>query len=1476
MKKILLTLLLLTTCLASAYSQGLRKFSPNKEAYLREVQEYLDDENKLDKEEVLLPLIDSFALIWNSTDFTAEEAKLVYAVSDNYSRKRITEFESWQHFFKVLVHFEVNEKEGATLAFLQDLEELSRRPSRESRQYLQTIYELLYNNILFTDGRLRWEAFGLVPKVSFSPSPTFTFTETDLVGFFKNDSTLIEQTNLIYTPRDYQVKGSGGTTYFTRAGLSADSARVELQSYNLNVTKADFKADSATLMAKMYFDKPVLGLFTEKLTSQSGDAESAVFPRFRSYANNLRVENLLPHATFIGGFTLVGARFYGSGTDSAKATLEFKYQDTIFIRAKSERFLLSADKVYSQDVETSIYLKKDSIYHPKLTLRYLPLRAEVSLLRDDKGMGAAAFSNNYHNIDMAFDLFRWKIGSPLVDIGNMNIGGGEKPVVFESNNYFRESRFNDLQGMNTRNPILHLKDLSEATGNSREFTTKEVARHMRMDESNAHIFLMNMSVAGFVEYKVEQRVALLNDKIFNYYLNMRGVRDFDVIQFVSKVGEGNNAQMSLEDFSLRVEGIEAIALSDSQKVGLFPYGQKLTMYKGLDFDFNGRITAGRFNYWGNEFKFTYDEFMIAMTDIDSMRFNVISFEPNSLGQKYLVTCKTVLQDLNGELLIDKPNNKSGKVVYPDYPIFRSAKDSYIYYDKPSIFSSVYNRETFFVQLEPFEIDSLDNTSTSGLTFDGTFTSASIFPDLNQAISVQPDYSLGFTTETPPAGLSAYGGKGKFTSILKLSNEGLIGDGRIDYLNSVAISDEFFFFPDSTNGLALNYEIDEKTGGAGNPHVTNTNVDLHWEPYNDVLYTTSKQSSFAMYDAIGMRGTGTLAHSPSALNGKGLMEFLEAETRAKDYTFRHRKFTSPELAFRVRANPDVDWGFEIKKAKGEVDFDRERGFFDLKDSADYFSFLANQYICYMNFADWVIPEKAIKVKKKGGGAALSEMISVKTQVDSLRFMAEYAKFYLEKDLLEGFKIPEIRVADAWLFPDTGYVAIDTAARMRTLTNAAITASVDNEFHKFFGGTLNIQGAQNFTGAADYEYLDQDGTPWPIYFKEIKVDTGTTVGFAQIEQKDAFYLSPYFAYYGNVRFKASRKELAFRGYTHIESSCESISTNWFNFNSLIDPNSILIDLPEIDPDDKTKMLANGIFLAADTVSGYAAFLSQEVSAADKQMFFANGVLFYDESESSYVITSRARISNSSAPDNYLRLSTLDCTMYGEGEMSLGDGKSQMEIKSFGTINYDLETDEMKLDLVIGLDFFFSDKLQERMAQIILENAEAEGVNLTSPTFKSFVNFSLPADESQEFYKDVKDYGAPEKLPKELESTILFGQTTINWTTESRSFLSSGKIGVSAFGDELVNTQVDGFFEIQRKRNGDEIYMLLDIDRSTFIYIEYKRNMMGIYSSDEKLMTLLKEMDLDARRNEESGKPPFTFTISTKGKMNRFIRRFDNFDE
>lgn len=1471
-KIVLLGILLLAGGWTSLQAQ-LTNFPKDKEAYLSKLRGYLEDENKKDiEDETLDSLFIAFEPVWMDPKLEEEEVGLVVEISNNMVRKRITAYPSWRYLLELVQQLQLREEKGSLQPFLENLKPLTQESARQIRRYLENIHGAFYEQRLFSDGRLTWEVLEGQGSYGYAEEPYFQYEEAELWGFQRGDSTLIGAADFRYYPRSYRIEGSSGKAFFTRAGYSRDSAYVEFDQFSLDLQKGDYEVDSARLHFLQYLDEPVWGNFSEKLTTQR-QAGEAVFPRFRSMPNRVKIDKLPGEVEFLGGISVIGSKFYGSGNDSSKAELLYYYQDTLLVRGRAERFRIEPDMLYSTAVETSIYLDEDSIYHPKLTMRFLPKKEQFMLIREDEGMGMAPFSNSFHNVQMKFQSINWTIGSPLMELSNLNMGGAEAPAVFESQNYYRDRRWREIEGMG-RSPILILRELSRQNNDRRKFTTQELARHIHSDESSAHRFLMNMAIYGFVDYRTGQREAVLKDKIFDYFYNARGIRDYDVIQFVSRVEKGANAALSLENNDLDVNGIERIALSDSQKVGLFPAGKKITLQEDLDFNFDGRIKAGRFNYWGEQFKFSYDDFMMNMTEIDSMRFKVLSFESNSLGQRELVDVKTVLQDLTGELLIDKPNNKSGKENYSHYPIFRCGTNSYIYYDKPSTFGGVYDREEFFVELEPFEIDSLDNISTRGLTFDGTFTSAGIFPDMDQTIKVQRDYSLGFQTETPPEGLSAYGGKGTFNQTITLSNVGLRGNGSIDYLQSTAVGDTFFFFPDSTNGLAHQYHIDEKTGGAGsNPPVEGQEVEVHWEPYNDVFYTRSTESPFAMYGDLGMRGTGQLAYGPDGLGGRGLMEFLNAETRSQDYEFQHRKVLSPKLAFRVRARPSVDWGFGLENATAEIDFDAQRGYFTLNDSAEYLEFTANQYISAMDHAEWLIPEKAIETQMQGG-RELAPMISTRSDQDSLRFQAQRSKFYLERNLLEAFEVPEIRVADASIYPDTGYVAIDSAAAMRTLTNAALTASVKNQYHQLYGGTLDISSRHEFTGNADYEYVDKDGTPWPIHFKDVHADTGTTVGFGQVSKEDGLYLSPNFAYHGNVRLNAKERFLYFNGATHIESDCPALSTNWFKFKSRIDPRNIQIELPEVEADDKTKTLANGIYLASDTVSGFAAFLSQEVSPNDRQMFFANGLLFYDEAQNSYIIAPREKIENEKAPLNKLRFDNNQCLMYGEGEMSLGESNSQMEIHSFGTVEYDLSRDEMKLDLVAGLRFPFSDDLQERMSTLFLDYGGSEGIDLTRPAFRTFVRHHLDPEDQEDFYAAVNTYGAPEELPKSMRYTFLLGRLSLFWSPESVSFRTEEKVGVASLDKYFVNVLSPGSFELKRSRRGDELYALLDIDRSTYIYLEYRRNILGIYSSDEELMNQLKEMKLKNRRHTEKGMSPFTFMISTRGKMNRFIRRMGQF--
>jgi hypothetical protein len=216
----------------------------------------------------------------------------------------------------------------------------------------------------------------------------------------------------------------------------------------------------------------------------------------------------------------------------------------------------------------------------------------------------------------------------------------------------------------------------------------ELIYALRMAKEEGERFLFEMSIQGFAEFDVDKQTISLTDRLFEYLLNWTGERDYDVIQFISRIGQGSNAQISLLNYDMDIAGVGRIAVSDSQQVNLYPRGGRITMKKDVDFIFDGRINAGLFNYWGQGYSFDYQGFRIDMPQIDSMRFKVREFNPPPGERAALVDVQTVLQDLQGQLLIDQPNNKSSREFYPEYPIFQALNSSFVYYDDRRIHNGI--------------------------------------------------------------------------------------------------------------------------------------------------------------------------------------------------------------------------------------------------------------------------------------------------------------------------------------------------------------------------------------------------------------------------------------------------------------------------------------------------------------------------------------------------------------------------------------------------------------------------------------------------------------------------------------------------------------------------------------------------------------------------------------------------------------------
>ena len=378
-------------------------------------------------------------------------------------------------------------------------------------------------------------------------------------------------------------------------------------------------------------------------------------------------------------------------------------------------------------------------------------------------------------------------------------GSTDISAHFDSFDFFDKNIYDQLTGMGL-NPLVQINNFSNQYG-STTFPVADLASFMRSTKSDRLEFMLfNLTTKGFVDFDVDRQLVTIKTKLYNYIESRKGERDFDVI--VINSDNKKNAQLNLLSLDLTINGVKKIALSNAQFVRIYPDKEVITVKKNRDMVFSGIINSGRTEYFGNEFSFNYDEFKINLIQCDSMRLRAINEESSGGNQIRLLS---TIENLKGDILIDLPTNKCGlDTSSHDYPLLSTTEKSYVYYDKSTIQGGLYKRDSFLFIIEPFNMDSLDDFTNEGINFPGLFKSAGIFPDFEEELTLQEDYSLGFKRETPSDGFNIYGVIANYNNKIKLSNKGLQGEGSISYLTSIAESEEITFYPDSVTAIAHNY------------------------------------------------------------------------------------------------------------------------------------------------------------------------------------------------------------------------------------------------------------------------------------------------------------------------------------------------------------------------------------------------------------------------------------------------------------------------------------------------------------------------------------------------------------------------------------------------------------------------------------------------------------------------------------------------
>lgn len=1457
-------------------AQKTPQFANDTGKFVRELAVYMYDNtvNKLQAEEFMK----AFDKMWRENRVAGYFKEVSIRTSNAMLAKRMKPHPYFYSYFNTLLGAIEAEKPAEIFENWQETVDkiMKAKTNHGIQEFLEMSENIFRDHAFYKTPSYTYYSVEPNFKFQYDTIPKVVFNDIVLVGVNpRGDSIAVENTSGTFYPSWGVFQGKGGKVSWARCGLD-ENVFATLKRFRIDCKTGNYTSDSATFVGKQFFDKPQLGKLSDRVITEAGEK---TFPRFDSYSKRLVVKNIYPDVDYDGGFGMRGPKFVGSGGGGNPARIIFKRNNQKFLEISARAFGMSKDKIVANPGVVKFFLDKDTIFHPGLGFTYMVEKRQVTIFRGDDGLQKTPFTDSYHKYDIYIEQIIWNIDDPLMSF-NFLPGNLQGEAFFESFDFYTREKSESIKGMEKISPITRMIEYYEANGKPESFTVVDLAKYIKFLAVDLRPIIFKMAIFGLINYEPETDIIRVRQRLFDYAENARHKHDHDVITIHSVYPGKDNATMNLLNYDITVRGVKTVLMSDTQKVWIFPNNNEMVLKKNRQMDFSGVVSSGKFEFIGKDFIFDYDAFKIKMKTVDSIRI-FVQTEPDANGNYTYKKVQTLIENVNGELRIDAPKNKSGWGKAPTFPSFQSFKESYTFYDRRQTFKGVYGRDKFYFKLDPFNIDSLDNFRNERLRFDGTFSSAGIFPDFREKLTLQKDYSLGFIRQTPEGGFPIYGGKGKFNQEIRLSNKGLRGGGDFDFSSSHSVIPDIVFFPDSATGVAKTYDVKE----GDNPEFPKTHGDtvmLRFHPYRELLQARDLRSPFTMYKEEA-KFHGRLDLNNEKLTGNGKVDFEKAGLKSGNILFVKRRFFADTAQFALKAFQEEGFTFSTVNVNAKIDFDKREGEFITNGAGSYVKFDKNQYIAYMDRFRWFMDaedielgdtQKKIDTDASETGLDLEgpQFISVHPKQDSLRFNAPGAKYNLRKFIIKCKNVPFINVADARVFPYNGDVTLYKNAVMDTLENSTILANTVTKFHNIRNATTNIFGRYSYLAKGDYQYVDENDKPYTIHFAVIKPDTGgQTISEGEIPERANFKFNDHFSFAGKVYLQAQQQFLTFDGGTRIVHKCGKIGKSYLKFKGEINPREILIPIPEKAVDMIGAPVGTGMFYNADTNMVYSSFLSLQGARSSKDVIEAHGLLTYDKENMLYEISNKEKLEEMSLPGNYVSLNTENCNISSEGVFKISEDLGQIKLKCVGNAQHSTVNDSVNFNLMMVIDFFFDNGSIKKMAKDFeLYLASLSATPFEGDLFNHGLIELLGKERGDRALSELNLYGNYKKFPDELEKNLVLNDVKMTYNKQAKAYLSEGQIGIGNIQRTEIFRYVTGAVMITKKRGKDVLDIYLEADGNTWYYFNYFNGTMLAFSGNDQFNNGIKEMKGKNKKMEVDKGPSYRFDLTNMKKKDDFLRK------
>ncbi len=1450
------------------------------------MKQYLSTVSK-ERQKEATEMLEEFSEFWttaidyeNQLGFIEEANALV-----RHKFRPIPNFQSYLHAYKAFVSGDFSME---TETWNQIVEYHATHSVTQFTNNMNIYESLFQNHILFQGDNVRWVAMGTIDAMGFDQEPFFDFSDVDLIGSSLKDSLTIEGVQGRYYPARTKFLAKKGTTYWDRAGLSRD-VKAELKDYEIDVRFPKVSSEEAVFYYPALFDHPISGTVVDKAVLPTSE-EKATYPRFISKDKTLSIQNLYEDVDYVGGFDLRGASIYGTSSGDTMAYVIIKREGKAIIRSASKSFLIRPTNLLSEDSKVSIYIGEDSIYHPAANFKFDNESKELLISRPKQGVGRSPFFDSYHKLDITVESIHWNTNDMRLEFKPIVGNTSQQTAVFESQNYYEESVMHEIAGYNTENPLYTLWKLFNAAGYE-YLTIEDVIRWFNRPPLDIKAMMIDFAARGFVEYDVNDNKIHYRSKIAQYLNNQVKKKDYDYIRLESKT---HFASMDLLTNDLKITGCEFFVLSDPQIVNVYPMNELVTVKKNRNMVFSGRVIGGLFDFVAHNCEFDYDRFLVDMNVIDSLIMYVedTTQKQDMYGDYPLRQVKGRLEELSGILYVDVPGNKSGMTDYPDYPIFEARKGGKVFYDQPYVLGGVYTRDRFYYAVNKFRVVNLDNFVLDSMKFTGALVSGNIFPDIEEPLKVQPDYSFGFVHKTN--GLPMYGSKGSYQGTIDLSNRGLRGDGQIDYITSHTVSDSLVFYLDSTNGSADNHLVDEQLGGVEFPPASMKKGYLHWKPYEDQMFVYTKKTPMTVFKETELTGNSVI--TPYGMMGTGVVKFGRADITSHLFNFKHHELLADTADLRIYdISKGEDIAFSTDNYNSHIDFQTRKGHFKANGTASVVYFVKNEIKAKSSEFEWdPIDSTLLRFKwddpykdtdiDNTPSRDLVDMQSVGNEIYAAdpsvgyQFPALSAEFDFTKNVIYAHGVRFINVGDAAVIPHHGDVVIREKAVMDQFHQSRILAGRDNKYHELYDCNVRIQTVSKFYANGYYDYVDENQQVQQLYFDTVYFNK-ETFGDAKIPAEKNFQFSDRFGFSGRAELHSTQPFLSYFGGVEIRHDCDTIHHAPMKILQQVDPNNIMLQVHERTKDMDERKVVVAITSSNKTGRIYTAFGEAKDEFNDAEYINVFGYITYDKETHEFKAASLEKLQDPSTPGNIITLNTDDCVATGTGTIDMGTKLGRVQFVTNGTIINYMQADSAEMHLTTSIDFFFNEESMKLMGKALENSSSLDFVDVSSDEAYDMALYNILGKVEYQRYTRNVALGNQRRLPEPLQVKFLFSNIDFEWDKDQSTFKSQTVLPLIICNSKQVYKQVPGRIVIEKRGSRNKLYLYFEFDQQ-YYYFQFDNNVVSGYSSDKAFNEAIKNTkpkNKSLAPDNAKGLPSFSYRLGNIGWKNKFVKKyFTNIEE